>query len=92
MSVNLDSQVKIMEPHQQEERQTAAQEFEAALDELEDILQDKCPEDKAKQRVNDGSISDAQLAKEEADLAAINIEAFEDAVADIEQYLAERQK
>ncbi|MBD2355820.1 hypothetical protein H6G41_14530 [Tolypothrix sp. FACHB-123] len=91
MPVNSDSQVKIMEQHQQEERETAAQEFQAALEELEEILQDKRPEDKAKAGFNDGSVSDAQLAQEEQDLASIDIEAFEDAVADIEQYLAERQ-
>ncbi|BAY25100.1 hypothetical protein NIES2100_49010 [Calothrix sp. NIES-2100] len=81
-----------MEQHQQEERQTAAQEFQAALDELENILQEKRPEDQAKPGFDDGSVSDAQLAQEEDDLASIDIAAFEDAVADIEQYLAQRQK
>jgi hypothetical protein len=91
MPVNSDSQVKIMEQHQQEERETAAQEFQAALDELEEILQDKRPEDKVQPGLAKGIVSDAQLAHEEEDLASIDIEAFEDAVADIEQYLAERQ-
>jgi hypothetical protein len=90
MPVNLDSQVKIMEQHQQEQRQTAAQEFQAALDELEDILQENPPEDEVTPGLHNGSVSDAQLAQEDEDLASIDIEAFEDAVADIEQYLAER--
>lgn len=90
MAVNSDFQVKMIEPNQQEERETAAQEFQAALDELEEILQDKPSEDKTKANFYDGSVSDAQLAQEEQDLASIDIAAFEDAVADIEQYLAER--
>ncbi|WP_313943316.1 MULTISPECIES: hypothetical protein [Calothrix] len=92
MPVNSDFQVKMMEQNQQEERETAAQEFEAALDELEEILQDKFPEAKTKGSFYDGSVSDAQLAQEEQDLASIDIAAFEDAVADIEQYLAERYR
>ncbi|BAY08392.1 hypothetical protein [Calothrix sp. NIES-2098] len=92
MSVNSDSQVNIMEQRHQEERETAAQEFQAALDELEDmLLQEQYIEDEAAQKLHNGSVSDARLASEEEDLAAIDIEAFEDAVADIEQYLAERQ-
>lgn len=90
--VNLDFQVNIMEPNQQEQRQTAAQEFQAALDELEDILQEQPIEDKATQELHNGSVSDAQLAQEDEDLASIDIEAFEDAVADIEQYFAERKQ
>jgi hypothetical protein len=81
-----------MEQHQQEQRQTAAQEFQAALDELEDILQEHSTENEATPELHDGSVSDAQLAQEDEDLASIDIEAFEDAVADIEQYLAERKK
>lgn len=90
--VNSDSQVNIMEPNQQDQRQTAAQEFQAALDELEEILQEHPTEDEATPELYDGSVSDAQLAKEDEDLASIDIEAFEDAVADIEQYLAERKQ
>jgi hypothetical protein len=86
------SQVKIMEQRHQEERQTAAQEFQAALDELEEILQQQPSEQGTAPGLNDGSVSDAQLAQEDEDLAAIDIEAFEDAVADIEQYLAERKQ
>ncbi|MDZ8055564.1 MAG: hypothetical protein RMX68_011855 [Aulosira sp. ZfuVER01] len=80
-----------MEQNQQEQRQTAAQEFQAALDELEDILQENPSEHEATQGLDNGSVSDAQLAQEDEELASIDIEAFEDAVADIEQYLAERK-
>ncbi len=63
--VNSDSQVNIMEQNQQEQRQTAAQEFQAALDELEDILQEQPIEDKTTQGLHNGSVSDAQLAQED---------------------------
>ncbi|BAY91952.1 MULTISPECIES: hypothetical protein [unclassified Tolypothrix] len=81
-----------MEQRQQEERETAAQEFEAALDELETILQGNPTPDQTTSGFSNGSLSDAQLKAEEEDLASIDLEAFEDAVADIEKYLAERIK
>ncbi|MBD2166668.1 hypothetical protein H6G04_19935 [Calothrix membranacea FACHB-236] len=81
-----------MEQRQQEERQTAAQEFQAALDELETILQANPHPEETTSGFSNGSLSDAQLNAEEEDLASIDLEAFEDAVADIEKYLAERIK
>ncbi|MBD2213622.1 hypothetical protein H6G64_26520 [Calothrix sp. FACHB-156] len=81
-----------MEQRQQEERETAAQEFQAALDELETMLQGNANLDQTTSELSNGSLSDAQLNAEEEDLASIDLEAFEDAVADIEKYLAERIK
>lgn len=81
-----------MEQRQQEERETAAQEFQAALDELETMLQGNPIPEETTSGLSNGSLSDAQLKAEEEDLAAIDLEAFEDAVADIEKYLAERIK
>ncbi|BAZ02169.1 hypothetical protein NIES37_61800 [Tolypothrix tenuis PCC 7101] len=81
-----------MEQRQQEERETAAQEFQAALDELETMLQGNPIPEQTTSGLSNGSLSDAQLKAEEEDLAAIDLEAFEDAVADIEKYLAERIK
>jgi len=90
MSVNSDFQVNIMEQPQQEERESAAHEFQAALDELESILQANSSQEQNTEGLYTGSLSDAQLNAEDEDLAAVDLEAFEDAVADIENYLAER--
>ncbi|MDZ7957165.1 MAG: hypothetical protein RMY34_04550 [Aulosira sp. DedQUE10] len=92
MAIDSHSQVNIMEQRQQEERQTAAQEFQAALDELEEMLQANPSPDQTTSGFSTGSLSDAQLKAEDEDLASIDLEAFEDAVADIEKYLSERIK
>ncbi len=90
--VNQNSQVKIMEKRQEQHRHMAAKDFEASLDELEDILQENPTEDEAMPELNLSIVNDPQpdvLDQEDKDLASIDIEAFEDALADIEQYLAD---
>lgn len=70
-----------MEQNQHQQRQSAAQEFQASLHQLEDILQENPDEDEV--------ITTPQL---EEDFTPIDLAAFEDAVADIEQYLGEKTK
>ncbi|MBW4642513.1 MAG: hypothetical protein KME23_05810 [Goleter apudmare HA4340-LM2] len=71
-----------MEQNQDQQRQSAAQEFQASLHQLEDILQENSAE---------AEVVTAPLQLEE-DLTPIDLEALEEAVADIEQYLEEKKK
>lgn len=74
-----------MEPNQQEQRFAADQDFLKSLHELEDILQENASEDSAPQ-------PEEQVPTPEPDELNIDLAAWEDAVADIEQYFESKQK
>ncbi len=69
--------------HNQEKRRAAAHEFFRSLDQLEDILQVDENQDEAMPKLESGSAIEDQVST--SDLA-IDLEALEEAVADIEQY------
>jgi hypothetical protein len=70
-----------MEPNQQEQRIAADQDFLKALDELEDILQQNADEEEVPEP------EEIQTDEQNIDMAA-----WEDAVADIEQYFESKEK
>lgn len=74
-----------MEPNQQEQRLAANQDFLKSLHELEDILQENALEEEAPQ-------PEDPLPAPEPDELNIDLAAWEDAVADIEQYFESKQK
>jgi hypothetical protein len=76
-----------MEQNQQQRRNTV-KEFLESLDELEDILQESPTEDEEALKTDTAKTSDAELIEIGAE---IDLEALEDAVADIEQYLEKKQ-
>lgn len=76
-----------MEQNQQH-RRAAANEFLKSLDELEDILQDPTEEEETL-KTDTAKTSDPELVEIKAE---IDLEALEDAVADIEQYLEKKIK
>jgi hypothetical protein len=78
-----------MESNQQQHRREAAQNFEEALEQLEDILLESSTDDEEIPDISTGTINAEEQSEDvnDADLAA-----WEDAVADIEQYLEERTK
>lgn len=84
-----DSQVTIMEQNQPQQRQAAAQEFQKSLHQLEDVLQENPTGDEIVSELHSSSESDPQL---DEDLIGVDLAAFEEAVADIEQYLEEKKK
>ncbi|MBE9207554.1 hypothetical protein IQ244_13680 [Nostoc sp. LEGE 06077] len=76
-----------MEQNDHQQRRTAEQELEQSLNQLEGMLNDEnLAEDEETQAEE---ITDAELVDE---LGNIDLAAFEDAVADIEQYLQEKTK
>jgi hypothetical protein len=75
-----------MEQNQHQQRRAADQEFQKSLDELEDILQESVTENEETQAESTTEVASAD------DWADIDLAAFEDAVADIEQYLEEKTK
>ncbi|MBD2446386.1 hypothetical protein H6G76_04265 [Nostoc sp. FACHB-152] len=75
-----------MEQNQHQQRSAANQEFQHSLDQLENILNDSLTEDEETQTEE---INDDELFNQ---LTDIDLAAFEDAVADIEQYLEEKTK
>ncbi|MFN6571221.1 hypothetical protein A6770_27785 [Nostoc minutum NIES-26] len=77
-----------MEQSQQPQRRAADEEFQESLDQLEDILQESSTENEQTPKLHTGS-SEVEVGE---DLSGIDLEAFEDAVADIEQYLEDRTK
>ncbi|NEU77218.1 hypothetical protein PI95_033205 [Hassallia byssoidea VB512170] len=77
-----------MEQNQQQ-RRAAAKEFLQSLDELEDILQESPTEEEETLKTDTAKTSDASLIEIKAE---IDLEALEDAVADIEQYLENKIK
>ncbi|MDM9381417.1 hypothetical protein QUB80_11965 [Chlorogloeopsis sp. ULAP01] len=78
-----------MEPSQHEQRQAAAKDFQQSLGELQHILQEKSAEEEEIPKLPDDSINDDQFAE---NASVIDLAAWEDAVADIEQYLQEKEK
>ena len=78
-----------MEENQQEQRRTAAQEFEQSLEELQNMLQ----EDENTQEHNTESAGDNTKNKQVANNSSgIDLTVWEDAVADIEQYLENKNQ
>ena len=78
-----------MEENQQKQRRTAAQEFEESLEQLQNILQ----EDENTEEENTHSISDTTNNSKVTDNSSgIDLASWEDAVADIEQYLENKNK
>ncbi|WP_071189234.1 hypothetical protein [Trichormus sp. NMC-1] len=78
-----------MKPIQQYQRCDAAQEFQQSLLQLEDILQVNSPGNQVETKSNNSSSMNDSLSNK---TDAIDISALEDAVADIEQYLAKKHK
>jgi hypothetical protein len=78
-----------MEPNQQEQRQAANEDFLKALNELEGILQENL--DIEEEIVSEVEIKPHETPTLEPELK-IDLAAWEDAVADIEQYFESREK
>lgn len=78
-----------MESNQQHDRHEADQEFQAALEQLEDILIENETEDEA---ISNISPNNANVVEQSQDVTDADLAAWEDAVADIEQYLEGRTK
>lgn len=78
-----------MEPNQQHHRREAAQDFEEALEQLEDILQESTTDD---EEIPGISSDDDHSVEQNEEVNDAELAAWEDAVADIEQYLEERTK
>ncbi|MCX7595467.1 MAG: hypothetical protein N2235_17260 [Fischerella sp.] len=77
-----------MEQSQHKQRHAAAQEFQKSLDELQQILQDNATQEQEMSQMHDRT-DDRQVVE---NCSAIDLAAWEDAVADIEQYLQEKGK
>lgn len=77
-----------MEQNQQQ-RRAADKEFLQSLNELEDILQESPTEEEETLKTDTAKTSDSELIEIKAE---IDLEALEDAVADIEQYLEKKIK
>ncbi len=78
-----------MEQSRHEQRHAAAQEFQKSLEELQQILQDDATQEQDTSQLHDANNSDRQVVDNSS---AIDLAAWEDAVADIEQYLREKGK
>jgi gas vesicle protein len=78
-----------MESNQQHHRQEADQEFQAALEKLQDILTESETEGEAIPNI---STTNANTVEQNEDATDTNLAAWEDAVADIEQYLEGKTK
>lgn len=76
-----------MEQNQQQ-RGAAAKEFLQSLNQLEDILESPTEEEETP-KTDTAKTSDAEIIEIKAE---IDLEALEDAVADIEQYLEKKRK
>ena len=78
-----------MKPIQHNERSTAAQDFQQSLDQLKDIIQENYPEATVTSPLHSSNNRNTAISEntEKIDLAA-----WEDAVADIENYLEQKAK
>ncbi|MBD2499145.1 hypothetical protein [Anabaena azotica] len=76
-----------MEQSEKQQRLEAEQKFQAALEQLEGILQETATEDD--QTPNTPIEDESEAVDDEAD---IDLAALEDAVADIENYLEQKRK
>jgi hypothetical protein len=79
-----------MEHNQQHQRRSAAREFLKSLEQLEDILHEHKAEEEETSKQQTASVSNDQQMFN--DLSEIDMAAFEDAVADIEQYMEQKTK
>jgi predicted nuclease of restriction endonuclease-like RecB superfamily len=77
-----------MDRNEQTQRRAAAKEFLESLNQLEGILHEDAAENEETTKLPDVSFSEIQ---EDDNLSAIDLDAFEDAVADIEQYMERRK-
>ncbi|WP_017654122.1 hypothetical protein [Fortiea contorta] len=75
-----------MEQNQPQQRHAAAQEFQESLHQLQNILHQEPAQKEAVQEL------DTNEAELDEDLIPTDLADFESAVADIEQYLADRTK
>jgi hypothetical protein len=78
-----------MEQRQPQQRSTADQVFQESLEQLEDILQESSIEEEEMPELHTSTFTEIEL---DQDLTDIDLEALEDAVADIEKYLDEITK
>ncbi|MGH1394878.1 MAG: hypothetical protein ACRAVC_12745 [Trichormus sp.] len=78
-----------MESNQQHNRQEADQEFQAALEKLQDILTESETEGETIPNI---STTNDNTVEQNEDATDTNLAAWEDAVADIEQYLEGKTK
>lgn len=78
-----------MEQSQPEKRRHIEQEFQASLEQLEDILQESLTEDEDIPVTPTDDVGEVVALDDETD---IDLAALEDAVADIEHYLEEITK
>lgn len=78
-----------MEQNQQPQRRAADEEFQQSLEQLENILQVNSTEDEVTPKLHTSTTDEVEL---DQDFSGIDLKAFEDAVADIEQYLEQRKK
>ncbi|KAF3886884.1 MULTISPECIES: hypothetical protein [Nostocales] len=76
-----------MDQNEQQQRRAAAKEFLKSLNQLEDMLHEDTLENEETIELPNACIGETQEAN---DASAIDLEAFEDAVADIEQYMAKK--
>lgn len=88
-ALNQDARIKTMEPMQEQQRRAAAQEFQESLDQLEGILQTDTPEEETTSKLHNHH-NTTELLNNDTDV--IDLDALEDAVADIEEYLAKKTK
>ena len=86
---NQDFQINLMEQSQPQERRAADQVFQESLEQLEDILQESLTEEEEMPELHTSTFTEAEL---DQNLTDIDLEALEDAVADIEKYLDEITK
>ncbi|WP_338421648.1 hypothetical protein [Nostoc flagelliforme] len=88
-SENQDFQINLMEQNQPQQRRAADQVFQESLEQLEDILQESSTEEEEMPELHTSTFTEVEL---DQDLTDIDLEALEDAVADIEKYLDEITK
>ncbi|MDF5707477.1 MAG: hypothetical protein PUP90_07275 [Nostoc sp. S4] len=77
-----------MEQSQRPQHYDPDREFQEALDQLEDMLQENSTEDRQTPKLHPESANEIEVN----DLTDIDLAAFEDAVADIEQYFEQKTK
>ncbi|MBW4668570.1 MAG: hypothetical protein KME60_14375 [Cyanomargarita calcarea GSE-NOS-MK-12-04C] len=78
-----------MEQNQPENRSAVDKEFQKSLEQLQDILQDSSKKEEETPKPISGSANDTEKAEKEM---KIDLAAWEEAVADIEQYFEEKKK
>jgi hypothetical protein len=78
-----------MEQNQHQQPDAAAQKFPESLDKFEGVLEENSTEDEVVLELHFSGDSDPQIDEDWID---VDLEAFEEAVADIEQYLEDHKK